>query len=471
MASSAIAPTAELGSRVPRKAKAVLDKLVGSRTMTQSGMEWLVCATDPFHDDRVRCPGYPDLSTVNSVVQTFTTTTSVNAPAGATAPFDVHVPFLPFSAPYATGGLNPVFMDANGYTSTLAPNIVLYPGFNVIVAQNAGTDWQAAPASPALTNSPAIAMPIKYASGHFRLIGAGVEAVNTTAELYKGGALTVYRAPSEPQNGIYISPTTLATSPPATVYPVAPITWLSCPPSTQLEAATYTDSRTWAAEEGAYVIVTQSNLDNPYLSPCPATTGVKKVLDSGTVLADQGAGTTRAAWVSYLVNTGTEFRAPNTGMNLVSPLPFENCGMIFAGLNPNSTLQLTVRYFFERIPATTEPDLLSMAQVPPAFDGTALEIYSRCLGEMPVGVPVAENPLGEWFSSVVDTIASVAPKIGGFLQNIGSAMGGKNITPVQSNATPKRKQQPQQNQNGSNGSNPAKKKRKRKPRNADKKKP
>jgi len=87
--------TSELGPRVPRKAKTILNSLVGSRSMTTEGMEWLICATDPFHDDRVRCPGYPDLSTVNSVAQVYTTTSSIAGPVGGTQAWDLHIPFIP----------------------------------------------------------------------------------------------------------------------------------------------------------------------------------------------------------------------------------------------------------------------------------------------------------------------------------------------------------------------------------------
>lgn len=428
----------QLGNRVTRKAKKTLDELVGTRAMTKPGMDWLICSTDPFHDDRVRCPGYPDTSTVNSVVQTYTTTASISAPNGQTAAWDLHVPYIPVTGSPVTGtpyALPPWAVDAyGGMGAQVGGQIDLYGGFNAIVCATSGTDWYVA--NSGVSNSSVLALPPKYASGHYRQIAVGIEAVNTTASLYKGGSLTVYRAPSSRDDGLLKQTTTIPTTSPITLETQCPVEFVALPPSTQAEAAVYTDSRTWSAEDGAYVVVTQSNEENPFLTLLPRNVAIKKVFDSTTVQQDMAASTTRTMWSSILVNVAHV----NTGNNC-SVLPFDNCGMILTGLNPNSTIQLTVRYYIERVPATSEPDLLSMCQVPPAYDAVALEIYSRCLAEMPVGVPQNENPLGEWFEGVLESIKSVAPKIGGFISNLGNAVsmvGGQG--PVQSNATPQRQQ-------------------------------
>jgi hypothetical protein len=438
--------SAELGTRVPRKAKMLLDRLVGSRTMTPEGMEWLICATDPFHDDRVRCPGYPDLSTVNSVVQTYTTTASFNAPAGAVNPWDLHIPFIPFSSPpTAVPGtisvLSPYNMSMTGELLSPGNQIFLYPGFNGIVVGTSGASWVSSPASATLTNNSVLAIPPKFSSGFSRLVACGVELVNTTAQLYKGGSLTVYRAPSTVEKGTVKTPVLIAAQ---NYFMPTPVDGISLPPGTQTFASTYTDSRTWSAEDGAYVIVSQTDVENPFRSLKPTDVMANTNLDYTTWYANFSGGISTTAWCSVL--SGPSTTGGNTGRG-THALPFENCGAILAGLNPNSTIQATVRYYFERIPALTEPDLLAMAQVPPAFDGVALEIYSRCLSSMPVGVPQNENPLGEWFTGILDTIAGVAPKIGSFVSNLGNAIGmvgGNQPQPSSSNATAQRNMNNQQ---------------------------
>jgi len=419
-----MAATSELGSRVPRKAKALLNSLVGSRTMTQEGMEWLIVATDPFHDDRVRCPGYPDLSTVNSVVQVFTTTKSFSAPAGTTTPWELHVPFIPVSPPIEALNQQPqipsIVLNPWGLNVGAGSGIPLYSGFNAIV-NAAGADWFNTPAGATLTNDSALSVPSKFMGGHSRLVSAGFEAVNTTSALYKGGSLTVYRAPSTVEHTHLTSQSNIPTTTPTPFFTQVPVESVSLPPTTQLEAATYTDSRTWSAEDGCYVIVPQSDTENPFRSLLPSDVLITKALDTASVQANKLALNTTFAFSTVQATTGLTSNHCGSGSHA---LPFECAGAILSGLNPNSTIQLTVRYYFERIPSTAEPDLLAMAQVPPAFDGVALEIFSRCLSAMPVGVPQNENPLGEWFSSVLDAVASVAPRVGGAITGLGNAITG-----------------------------------------------
>jgi len=469
--------TSELGSRVPRKAKAILDRLVGSRAMTQEGMEWLICATDPFHDDRVRCPGYPDMSTVNSVVQTFTNTVSYQAPNGQTTPWDLHVGFLPASTPMGTGAgsstgkpyFQPWVSTYGGTLSAIRTGVPkLYPGYNAIVEPTSGASWYL---SGDAINDGALAIPAKYCSGHYRLIGGGIEAVNTTADLYKGGSLTAYRSPSDQQDAVVtqavsVGGTTLTTNTQTTgianrnivrrdsqkelekddanvvlvmAYPIRAINQF---PATQSEASLFTDSRTWAAEDGCYSILNQSDLENPFLSLTGGEVLVNYANASSTFQQQQALGATGTVWTSTWYDGYPVFN--NYGSSACQTFPFSQCGFVMAGLNPNSTIQLTQRLYFERIPSTAEPDLLSMCQVPPAHDAVAMEIYSRCLGQMPVAVPVSENPLGEWFNSILDTIKSVAPKLGNIVTGVGNAIasigGNPKVQPVQSNATPQRKQ-------------------------------
>jgi hypothetical protein len=441
-----MAASNELGSRVPRKAKNILDQLVGTRTMTAEGMEWLICATDPFHDDRVRCPGYPDLSTVNSVVQVYTTTVSLSAPTGATNPWDLHIPFIPISPPVVAGNPTPVVRQVlttqQGFVNAYGDGVGLYSGFNAIVCGASGTDWLVSPESANLYNNGTISIPQKFTSGHSRLVAAGIELVNTTSQLYKGGSLTVYRAPSTVEEATVTTVRTVNTSPPTILAWSTAADAISLPPSTQSEAAIFTDSRTWSAEDGCYIVVPQTDTENPFRSLMPTDIYAVKPVDSSTAINNVVGAVSLKGYTTVIPPTASN--PQNVGSNSHA-LPFECVGTILTGLNPNSTIQATVRYYFERIPATTEPDLLAMAQVPPAFDGVALEIYSRCLSKMPVGVPQNENPLGEWFTGILNSVASVAPKIGGFVSNLGNAIsmvGG--VQPSSSNATPQRLMNAQQ---------------------------
>jgi len=65
----------------------------------------------------------------------------------------------------------------------------------------------------------------------------------------------------------------------------------------------------------------------------------------------------------------------------------------------------------ERFPTPSEPDLVVLAAPSAAFDPCALELYSRCMGKLPVGVPQGMNPLGEWFKDVLRKVTHYATPV------------------------------------------------------------
>jgi len=73
---------------------------------------------------------------------------------------------------------------------------------------------------------------------------------------------------------------------------------------------------------------------------------------------------------------------------------------------------VNVRWLIERMPGPTETDLVVLATPSAPFDPLALELYSRCIRDMPPGVPLSENPLGEWFANVLGKVSELAPVIG-----------------------------------------------------------
>ncbi len=112
-------------------------------------------------------------------------------------------------------------------------------------------------------------------------------------------------------------------------------------------------------------------------------------------------------------------------------LPWDISGCVFTGHTLTQTFQVTVKYYFERLPTTTNPDLIVLTKVPAPHDPVVLEIYSRAMWTLPIAVMVKENPLGEWFEDVLNAVSSVLPTIGTALSSffppagvIGSGLGG-----------------------------------------------
>jgi len=463
----------DASSRVPRRAQKYLQTMLQNRQITPDGCNWLIAATDPFHDTKIRCPGYPDLNTVSTVVQEYQTSFSVGPTSNVTSgsPWDAHIFVLP-----VTPLLRPDTSDTvdtnciTGKTVTPLNQMVndndqmnLYPGLNAICV-NSGVDWLASTPTSNNANYSLGRIPNKYHSGHSRLIACGVEVKNTTPELYRGGSVTNYRVPSSPTQCQYSVATTTSTSTTSstrttgaadastTVYITGNTQTIALPPTLASEATLYNDTRVWGAEDGTYFVCTQCDTENPFIKAVPGDVLVKKVYDSSTVAAQIDANTSLNSWGSMPTN----FIAQQPGGACCNVYPFDISGVIFTGLNYFSTLQVTTKYFFERIPATSEPDVLGFAQTAPAYDGTALELYSRAMACMPVAVPVNENPLGEWFSGLIEGFLELGPKVGRVLQNVGVALGAPSNTPMVSKPNPKTKAQPPPTHNGNNKKKPRK---------------
>lgn len=196
------------------------------------------------------------------------------------------------------------------------------------------------------------------------------------------------------------------------------------PAFAQSDAALYPNSRTWAAEEGIYLVGTMNNTDNPYFVPKPGMGGLITPSSAASLVAGTG-------WLGYFPSVVASTNTYDPMSSCTTTLPFDVSGAIFAGLANQSAMQVTVRYYIERNPTIADPNLLVLARTPCPYDPVALEIYTRCMSELQVGVPVKMNPLGEWFTEVLEGIGEWAPKIGKAIGNIipggaiiGNALGG-----------------------------------------------
>jgi hypothetical protein len=241
-----------------------------------------------------------------------------------------------------------------------------------------------------------------FSEGNRRLIACGYEVVNTTAELYKQGTVTCYRTPSN------LCHASLSDTDDVPFY--AQLATLF--PTNQSDAQLFPNARTWGAIDGVYSVATLNTINNPFTQNLPGTAGIISMFTEDELIAGDGT-------LAY-------FPPQNAPCN--RQLPYDCHGAIFAGLSPQTTLQLTVRYYWELIPDVSDPMMLVMAKPSPCVDPLALQLYSRALEHLPVAVPVSENPLGEWFDTVMDVLTTALPVIGSaiplpYAGTIGSAAG------------------------------------------------
>lgn len=400
-----------VSNKVPRRTKRLLDSLIASRQLTKQGLDWLIRSTDPFHDFDLTVDGYPDVISSRCVTQEVSLTQNVNVPDGK----DLHVFMLPHS-PTVGVNLQPISIDNNGVTvaaGSIAGGIV--SGVNAITSDT-GVGWFGTGSAQLST----VGMPLTFTAGQSRLISCGWEVVNITPAVFQGGSIVAYKTPNTRTGAFCAKPAAGTTN-----FPIYPVEFGSLPPLTQQQASLYPNSLTWQASEGLYQVASMNSCDQNYVNPVPGIVGYTNPPSVATlngnvsriaILPDQWMNTTSPAAVqvsSHMMN-----------WDISGSIITNNTGQ-------QQTYQITAKYVIERIPTINDQTLLVLAHEAAPYDALALEIYSQAMSRLPVACRVADNPLGEWFESVMDAAATALPIIGkavspffGPAALIGDGLGG-----------------------------------------------
>jgi len=374
------------------KADQLLAKLALETGMTEPGREWLKAALDPFHDTPIACTGYPDTTCGASVVQCYKASATYTCPSSVTSG-NWDVAFYMDSSPmqYSLQSFTVVGTTQFPVYSTVAATSLASFGGVSVVGVPSGTPITpyVAPSSGALGS---IALPSSFTSGSYRIIAAGFEVVNTTAEINLQGLVTVYRQCTPNSSSAGTAPIFLGSG--GLPNTGCNLSSLVCPtpPSTLAQALQLSGTLQWAAKDGCYVVQTMNSTDNPVVS---AVTPNPMFFSPGNVQNYMGA---------CILQTGF------TGSNLVATPQniddsvFNACGAIFTGLSPQTSLNLNVHYYIERFPDVAQTDLVLLATPSPRWDDVALKFYSNAIRDMPVGVKQRDNSLGSWFRGAVQTV-------------------------------------------------------------------
>ncbi len=386
-----------------RKSEQMLDQLERSGQLSREGRNWLISAVDPFHDTLVKPEGYPDLVTGASVVQMVKQQIQISCPASITSgTWDCQIfnlPWLDDNA--AVKGTFTNTADTTLYNGNATQFANPLGGLVCAVAPTTGTlDFTNA------TALSAISVPESYWVGPSRVISMGFEVTNTTSELYQQGSVTVFRIP-QPSRGTRHSHIVMSGTQgtPGTLTGSIAAEWRVKPPGSLADAQLLPGSRVWHAKEGAYVVCTQSGegLRDPIAEP---------ILPIMINPADLGPGVVAPPYATVGSWLGTT--APCKPA-LVAIHDYNLSGAWFSGLSLQTTLTVAFNVLIERFPSQGQRDLVTLATPSPSYDPLALELYSRMIDRMPVGVMVQENGLGDWFAG---TVAEAAP----FIQNMLSSI-------------------------------------------------
>jgi hypothetical protein len=198
-----------MSSKIQRADK-IFERIQARTGLTEAGKDWLIAVLDPFHDEKLMVSGYPDREVSPSVVQVIKQTLAIAKPTtyGANDIWGFHVRIddtLFNSQCIGTSGSFVLTTVDNAaqfdYTAGAPTSSVKYGGLTIIYFDqtvNGTTEIVVSPVTEATTSNRAVQMEIDAANfgvGKTRVLSQGFEVVNTTSELYKGGALAVYEQP------------------------------------------------------------------------------------------------------------------------------------------------------------------------------------------------------------------------------------------------------------------------------------
>jgi len=382
----------------------VINAAVSAHKMTECGASAFYAAVDPFHDKPIQgLNGWPDLQTSQSVVRHIKRTVTVKAVEDGGAIMVYTWPILNNNIIHSvarTNNLITTILDGVNTDSDVGPVVI----YNYSKLQASGASL---PLSNVAGGRTVQALPNEYfEDGPIRLLGMGVEVHDVTAEIYKQGTITCFEIPQAvfDKEGVYTAEGLNPTGEPGVTYTLTPteVARMERFPSTLNDIMLMPSTRQWDAKEGCYTVVTLNNTENPpvyaeYRTPwvdgAPSTTmDLPNQLNFGDrYIGDYFPGTVGADPANYFLFYPNAY------------IPANSKGIFITGLNANSTFTITSSFYFESFP-TQKSNLMPVARPSCEYDPKALQLISLVQKMLPVGVPVKDNDLGEWFWEAVETV-------------------------------------------------------------------
>lgn len=394
-----------------------LERMVGSGQLTPDGADWVVQAIDPFHDYKRPLAGYPDVTPDASLVTCYKYTMNI-APGGGGGNWDCHI----FSLPRSEGNnvvASGVVSALGNFLTEAAFTTPPEMGFLNAISVDAGAAAPLFPTSAAWNPAGLVSDILPGAgvtdivAGYSRVIAAGFEVHNTTAEMYKNGRVTVYSMPQFPTQDVHRVYDATAGN---LVDGTATFTKFRSPPSTSQDALKLAGSMQWDAKDGVYIPIPIAHVDNPVLASNNSPQLYSA--DAGVLawgLTDKAIGAAASVPPSYRTNK-------SACINTV--------GAIFEGLTSQTTLTVVLKVYVERFPVIADNALMPLASPSAAYDVAALQLYSKLLQSMPIGTPVTNNASGDWFRWILKKAYTIAKPISGFIPGMDRYVNDRNYNTV-----------------------------------------
>lgn len=360
--------------------------LMQPKTIPPRTMDYISMVTDPYHDRNLRVTGFPDGRTMMSAIKRYALQVSLTCPftltEGTSWSFHIFTTPLHFVTPFfpcqLTGNIIPNLHNASP-TQYVGP-------VNVLYTHRDGSGAVLATKFSPLGPQPHVAA--DNGRDAVRTVSLAFELHNTTASLYKSGALTTYRLNDEGTRADYYRSD--GATPPN--YQSYTFTHLTTIPKDLADANSLPNARTWEAGKGIYS-VSLPMVANDYSSQLFQNVGI----------STGRSGDTR----DYLLYA-KEARL-DSGSASWSPMSCTGV-MSSAYMNTEQTFTLDLRQVLEFAPSPKSYNL-PYATTSPECDLLFLKLYKRMINTIEPGVPVNFNSAGEWFRRILSIAKEQLPHV------------------------------------------------------------
>lgn len=355
--------------------------LEGRADIDPRALKAILNLVNPFPDTEVVGVGWPDSRSVPSLPMVDTQEFSITAPAGLLAgqTWDAHVCSLPYAADSLGGIGGSGAIDRFGVISAPVAAQVIGP-YSVLTALS-GTPMNPVNPGAGVTTAASGSFYSVASGSQFRVVAQGIEVVNTSAALYRGGMAYAYRITGDHTEYSYDSRAAAATG------TYTSMSSIPRPPNDPNSIVNYKNTYEGMAEDGLYIVNTP--VDKPVESMAFG--------HHMSFVSQPGSLNSNIVWVQGC--------GPVTGWNVA--------GGFITGLAQGASLVVRFRTYIEIFPSWNDGNgFVRLANRTVPYSPIIDEIITRVLSEMPAGTAFTDNPLGEWFERLLEGVANFAPVVG-----------------------------------------------------------
>lgn len=364
--------------------------------MSTDGLAFVKQSVDPFHDYNIRRVGVPDKHSGDSLIRHSKSLVSISKPAGLAAggTWDAHIVLFPFANAHLDGQFNHGTYNLAVGELSATTDADFISGPLVINSVTSGTDTFTKIANTASSQFTSLDIINSIGSGgssaqtannRYRVVSAGLELIDRTAELYKQGSLLAYR---QSTNWTDAAPIVLNSA--GVSQGVQPCRFLQGPPSSTTDVEQMAAVR-FEAKDGAYMPIHVKQDKGPQLrQPCAMAVSLDS--SAGNVITQRYVG------------------RDSTTDKFTSLLFFDHDlqGIYLKGLGDNSVFDLFLHEVIEQFPLPSDQGVQSLVHPSPRLDEKALQCVPHIFAELPLCVPANENSVGDFWKRVVSAVKRIS---------------------------------------------------------------